>query len=277
MSGEPIDPLFVAGVSQRSGTNYLARALVLHPALVRPTGHWELPLLDVSDDFRAATAAFVGRRAEGRLRFDFATIAGGIGEALLGELWSRVDEPAGARTLVLKNPSTRGIDDFELFFPRGRLVLLTRDCRDVVNSQMAAIKGSSRRLAHMPRMVRLAFFARHWRDAARRVLEGSRGLIVRYEDLVSSPDEVLGKICPLVGVDASDEWLQSVADLSVRGSTHHGRPGGVGGQPVYDEVEVSEDFRPFGRWRAEWSAAERSLVSRIAGSEMRALGYDTDD
>ena len=271
-----VDPLFIAGLSQRSGTNFLARALVLHPAFVRPTGHWELPLLEVADDYRAATEAFIGRRAEGRLRFDFATIAGGIGQALLDESWSRVEDPADARTLVLKNPSTRGIDDFELFFPRGRLVLLTRDCRDVVNSQMAAIEGSARRLTSMPRVVQVTFFARLWRDAVRRVLDRSGGLVVRYEDMVSSPDEVLGKICSLVGVDMSDEWLHSVADLSVRGSTPHGRPAGLGGQPVYDDVDGSDDFQPEGRWRESWSARDRRLVDRIAGREMRLLGYDPE-
>jgi len=90
--------------------------------------------------------------------------------------------------------NVNSIKEFLELFPDGRIIHLVRDGRDVAVS-----------LLKRNRSIRLA--AESWLNANSRALEwknDSRVLLVKYEDLVSTPGEVLSSVQKHLGVDFHD-------------------------------------------------------------------------
>jgi len=170
-SGEPADGrrfVFIAGVTARSGTNFLARLLLAHPDVVRPQGFWELPLLGGVDHFQAFYRAFVGGDGPGRVGYSFDEFASAFGDGFLARIWDRTDVPSGV--LLHKCPNTDGIESFPQFFPQGRLIFLVRDGRDCVNSLLAA-SGYGKSTGDPRRKLALARLSSYWARSARRIME----------------------------------------------------------------------------------------------------------
>ena len=87
------DLLFIAGVTGRTGTNYLGRLLLDHPEVYRPTGHWELTLFEAAEEFHAFYDRYRSTRGD-RVPFSYDDLdlagsgtlrrGGGPGERALG-------------------------------------------------------------------------------------------------------------------------------------------------------------------------------------------------
>ena len=121
---------------------------------------------------------------------------------------------------------------------------MLRDGRDVAVSNLSLEWG--------PATVRQA--ARRWRDLIRlgRKTAEARQLpviSVRYEDLIESPESVLGKIFSFMEVDAEPERLLSLLPI-FRART--------------------------GIWRSAFSAQDREIFAREAGDLLIELGYEAD-
>lgn len=278
--------VFVAGAMERVGTNYIGRLLLAHPEVCRPEGHWELPLLDVAAEFEQTHSQFLGRRAEGRLDYSFERFARCFGDGLMQLFVERaVDVTSTTRFLLHKNPSTRGLDRFRAFFPDARLILLVRDGRDNVNSLLRAAgfrdssSWSPRRLAY------LAIYARKWALSARRILDclerDDDCLLVRYEALHGAPMQTLREIASYAGLALSDEWLAAADSLPVTGSSFYGSEETfkslVDSNTNWRPERKTSSFKPVGRWREHWSRLDRRVFERIAGPELRALGYGEEE
>ena len=74
-----------------------------------------------------------------------------------------------------------------------------------------------------------------------------------------------------VALDPSKYDFDAAARLPVFGSSELLRPST--GSPDWDGVEMPDGFQPIGRWHA-WDQRQRRGFARIAGEQMRALGYD---
>jgi hypothetical protein len=93
---------------------------------------------------------------------------------------------------------------------------------------------------------------------------GAMGTMVRYEDFVRSPREVLARIASLVGVDAASIPVDgSHAELT----TAH-QPRGVGrfptGRVLLNRAE---------RWREELHPVDRALAATLTAPLARRYGY----
>jgi hypothetical protein len=128
-------------------------------------------------------------------------------------------------------------------YPEARIVYLARDGRDVV---------AARRAATAPRSV--AELARAWRDEQRAAIEAyldlapsGRCRLLRYEELVDAPEQMLRVLCEWIGLDFDGRMLDFREPY---GSTAH-----------------------WGAHRTALEAGEVAEVEALAGDELRHLGY----
>ena len=259
-----VDPVFILGILPRSGTNFLADLLLLHPD-VTPSRHpvKEDLFLAHSDHLKAFVdnvhAAWDPQWGPfdadllGQLRAD-------IGRGLVSFLWSD-----RSRRLVTKSPSVQHLDRFFTFFPGAQLLILVRDGRSVVQSAIATFGWDFDRAC------------RAWAEAARAILRfqnsesarGGRWRLVRYEDIVDDPDGQLRVIFAFLGLEPDRYDFAAARNLPVRGSSAYGRHDG---RVHWEPVAKDHSFAPKERWRS-WSHAQRERFEWLAGHELLQLGY----
>jgi protein-tyrosine sulfotransferase len=263
--------IFVHGILPRSGTNFLSDALALHPDVhAHPGRLWEFPLLYVATSAVALQQEFLimfKRNREVMERYDiFGYLASGWLAALQGE--------AGERRILLKSPHMQNITLFRHVFPNDTLLLCLRDGRDVIQSSLRTF-GRVR-----PGRKGVAELAREWRYGTEAVLSFEVGganaypkaLVVRYENLVQSPEITMREILAHANLDPWRYDFQALARLPVRGSSSvrasdHDR---------WAQRAKDDSFQPIGRWTG-WSAARKRKVKALAGETLIRAGYAADD
>ncbi len=257
-------PIFVLGISQRSGTNFFSRLLLLHPHCARPPDPIrEDFLLHHSGSLSSYATTMYGtwsRWGEDEGLVD--TLCRHFGDALVKLLSPTGD---GLR-LVTKTPSVLNIEHFFRFFPRADLLILVRDGRSLVESKIRSFGGGYERVM------------RSWADGADGILrlrqeegEGERRFrIVRYEDLWLDVEGELRAVMRFAGLDASLYDFDAARELPVRGSSTFGRDPGQ--RLNWEESPKTDEFRPLERWK-DWSRARHRRFNWIAGRQMGELGY----
>jgi Sulfotransferase family len=261
------DPIFIHGISPRSGTNFLWDLLLLHPdcaPAIEPVR--EDLFLQHSDHLLAFSEAV--RQAWNPRWGEFGPalperLLAGLGEGLLSFLWVDRD-----RRLVTKSPSVLGLERFSAFFPDARLLLLVRDGRSVTHSSMETFGWEFERAV------------RTWADAADTIdrfretnaHRADRWRLVRYEDLVEGLDEELPAILRFTGLDPDRYDLEAARNLPVRGSSSFFGPGRS--SVHWEPVEKGVGFAPTGRWRS-WTPDQLGRFEWLAGDQLRSLGYET--
>lgn len=182
----------------------------------------------------------------------------------------------GKDLLVIKEPhGSEAADVFARLTPGSRLLVLVRDGRDVVDSLLDALSkgGWASGLAQVEddpaqRLLFLQQAATTWvrrMDLATRALrshDADRGLLLRYEDLLSAPQRELERTLTWMGVGIPAGLAEHVDLLGFdrvaaenKGAGHFHRAATPGG------------------WRENLSSAERSVVAEIMDPMLSELGY----
>ena len=265
MNVEPADPVFIAGIMPRSGTNYLWDLLCAHPMCspAREPIREDFFLME-SDHLVAYTHAVRGWWDErwGTFSSDLTSdFHRSLGDGLISFLW--VDR---SRRLVTKTPSVRHVGRFFTFFPDGRLIILVRDGRSVVQSAMTTFGWEFDRAA------------REWAAAAEEVRRfqtryqhlADRYLLVRYEDLLDDLEGSLDRVFRFLDLGSESFDFEAARALPVRGSSFYFGPGRS--SVHWEPVEKRDDFTPKERWRV-WTIAMHERFEWIAGDELRHFGY----
>ncbi|MFF0591425.1 sulfotransferase family protein [Streptomyces sp. NPDC003781] len=149
-------------------------------------------------------------------------------------------------------------------FPDARFVWLVRDPCDVASSSKRAVFGPS----HPYRMARL------WRaqqDRARAALDTwGAGVVhlLRYEDLVSRPEEEIGRLCDFLGEKPEPAMLHHHTTAAARQTAALADAWHRTGQPVSTDR--------IGAGRRGLSARERLWVDKVTGPVKQSLGYPVD-
>jgi hypothetical protein len=260
-------PIFILGITPRSGTNYLWDLLRLHPSC----GAARHP---VREDLFLEHAEHLTRfAAEVRSSWDpkWGVFEDGIenellaalGDGLLGFL--TVDPQ---RRLLTKSPSVRNLDRFFELFPRARLLILVRDGRSVVQSCMATFGWEFERAA------------REWASAGSQILrfidaatDDATFRLVRYEDLLDDLEGTMRGILAYLDLDPAAWDLEAARRLPVRGSSVDFGPGHD--KIHWDPVERTADFDPRRRW-GSWSPGMLERFAWIGGVPMRRFGYELE-
>lgn len=160
--------------------------------------------------------------------------------------------------------SVTQIKSLAALFPEARFIHIIRDGRAVALSYMERPEWGPSTAAEA---------AHHWRN---RVLRGrhagselpGRYLEVKYEDMVSNPEEKTREMCDFLGIEYDDRMLsfhkQSEGFIS---STKNPDAFRNLSQPIQGELRD---------WRAEIKSSDREIFEAIAGELLAELGYSVE-
>jgi hypothetical protein len=273
--GDTEAPVFVVGCA-RSGTTMLRAMLDAHPELsIPPESHFITSMWKVRRRY-----GYPGPVDAERMAGDV------VGTHRFGE-WGIPAESVTERVRALVRPGFADVIDavFRAYaaehgkarwgdktpnysldvallaelFPNARFVHLVRDGRNVALS-----------LLQVPwwpdSLIEAAQVWSHWTESAReagRRLGPERYQEVRYEELVERSEEELRRLCGFLDMPYRDEMLEYPA-----------RSGG-NGTPVYHRNAERPPVNGLRDWTRDMSKQDLALFEAIAGSQIRAMGYDT--
>jgi Sulfotransferase family len=263
--------VFIISPTARCGTNFLQAALagISRAEACRIPEDWLLYESDLlfryADRLAERWSQWLGsdeieREREALLR--------SLGAGILRSFTAGTSE--GSWT-VLKTPSVRNIWNLGRLFGDAKLILLIRDGRDVEESWRSAfpessidqmrdwwIQGSRQMLDYMTR---------------NRVEQGRTWLLVRYEDLVSTPLDTFERILAFLDIKSRSVDVDLINNLPVLGSSFVPRSTD---RWKWEIAPQGEWFRPIERWRS-WSTERQQEFIAIAGPELRGFGYETSE
>ena len=266
-------PVVILGVS-RSGTTLLKQMLDRHPQLAIPTESYFLPqlwdrhgdhpdreaLLDDLERLPRISEWGVKRADVEELMPGNPTFADAIQAVYRAYAHARGKPRFGDKT-----PSyMQRLEVLERAFPDARYVHLVRDGRDAALSFLAMTRKPRFNPAR-PRGG--ASFAVQWRrevEGARRFVGGpaaGRYLEIRYERLVSDPEETLREACAFLHLDFEPAMLEYHRDTQA--------------DTLRDHPWLAEPPTPgLRRWRDQMSPADVEVFEAIAGKLLADLGYE---
>jgi hypothetical protein len=268
VAAEDNRPVFIFGLTPRTGTNYLWDLIRLHPGCapgrepIREDFFLEHAglLVQFVRDVRDCWDPAWGAVTEETIAQLYASLGAGLLRFLI------VDDD---RRLVTKNPSVTGIDRVFTFFPTAQVIILVRDGRAVVESCVRTF-GWDFDLA-----------TRRWASAAatalrfvgRRAADDPAVRMVRYEDLATDVRRQMTQLLSFLGLNVAHYDFSAAERLPVRGSSVF-----LGGatQVHWEPVERTPEFDPLRRW-AYWSSQQHRRFAWLAGRQQVSMGYELDD
>ena len=282
--GRTGDPIFLLGMTERTGTNFLFHLLCLHPSCDYGGPIWEnyiIPHIEMLARFaKTVYEDYSPQWQVPSLVGDEDVLLADIGRGLIRYLnrqlgnGKAMDDGAGApdqranaapRRLVTKTPSVKNLPLFNAVFPGSKLLVLVRDGRSVAESMVKTFDVGYEEAIHT------------WTSAARTVnafvqSQSGRGppsyLLVRYEDLVGETEKTLRTIFDYLGLDADIYDYEAAARAPVIGSSETKFSGAV----HWKHLDRPKDFDPLRRWAA-WSPAQLDRFAHLAAAESIRLGY----
>ncbi len=258
-------PIYIIGICQRSGTNFLSELLRLHPDCGTPDPIHEDFIVSRSD----LLVRYVRKVVEswgpdwGITKAHATSLMRHLGDGALAFLQSHTDRPR----LVTKTPNPNNIGNISFLLPEVHLLILVRDGRDVVESTMRGF-GTDFESA-----------LDNWVNGAELItrFQRERGparmshLLLRYEDLVRDTEAEIARVFAAVALDPAAYDFEAAKNLPVYGSSTD--RGGDEAEVHWRPVAKTPDFQPIGRW-AEWDEKRRRAFKARAAELMAALNYD---
>lgn len=261
--------IFVLGISQRSGTNFLYQLICLHPHC-HPRWVYEDFLVSHSDLLlRYAESKYGSWSADWGFGEDtIDKLVVNLGRGLHSFLETRDVENQGSGYLVTKTPTCRNLDNYFRLFPQSPLIILVRDGRSVTESLVRGFHWSYERAMHnwADESHRIVEFEHQWQD-----VKDNRYLIVRYEDLYRNTAVEMTRILLFLDLPVHLYDFNAAAELPIIGSSF----ANSGDRVDFTPKEKSSDFDPLRRWSG-WSKAMQTRFNWVAGDFLVAFGYQTE-
>lgn len=270
MPSSPNPPIFIQGILQRCGSNFLNELLLLHPDVHRCGAIYE--------DFLLRPAGLLAQYSEAVFEsypphWPTHEKAGGpeallncLGDGLLEWLRRQVDEETAlTKRLLTKTPRAENLRYFFPLFPEAQVLLLVRDCRSVVESGVRSFNWQYDQAMQL------------WVHGAREILDfmerererPERWMLLRYEDLYNRTEESMHAILRHLNLSEEAYDFSAACNLPVMGSSD-GR--NEEGRFQFKSMSRSEKFDPLNR-AAGWDEEKNRMMQEIAGEAMRELGY----
>jgi hypothetical protein len=274
------DGMFMILGSPRSGTTLLAQTISAHPDLIVPQETDFIPFaaltlcavpdskvglklisefLKHSELTRTAFREYFDEASFGSLlegaRYDASAVV---------QIFRRLALRTGKAFAGDKSPDNllniRAMDNAGLLEPPIRIVHIVRDIRDV----MASLKQD---LPHVWAGGLERIMPRIWADSNLYLVSRLSGrknyLRISYEDFVTEPLPVLGRICDFLGVASSTLML----DVERRSPA-------LRAMPQHRNLARGIGNFSIGRYRRDFNSAEIALFERPALEAMVRFGYD---
>ena len=278
-------PIFILGIMQRSGTNYLANLLDLHPDCILCGPVWEDGLLNyashlshyINSVYKQWNERWKVEKKLGPPELLYECLGNGLIAFLNKQKEVYEDEKSIfsdrrfktilKKRLITKTPSVKNLKLFHKFFPKAKLLIIVRDGRSVVESGMRSFSW------------RYEKAIRRWAKAAEEILDvvksesfqAGKLLIVRYEDLYQSPEDELERIFSFLDLDLSKYDFNKAKNLPVSGSSDLLTK--KGSEIHWEKTEKDKDFNPLKRWEG-WGRFLHERFNWIAGKYLTQLGYE---
>ncbi|MEM6450520.1 MAG: sulfotransferase [Cyanobacteria bacterium P01_D01_bin.105] len=274
----PAPPIFLLGMTGRTGTNFFSRLLAHHPKCIQCHIHegYLLKHITLLNQYTEETLQqWHTIMPADQLPQSLARFQACLGEGLVHYLEALTSENLTpnhrcshfkGQRLIIKTPSVENIDKFFQFFPDSPLLLLVRDGKAVVESQARSFNYDREILMH------------RWAKAADRIIQFEQAQsnnskqyrIFKYETLHTQTTQEISNVLAFLNLDKSDYPFQSALSLTVTGSSTFGR---TSGQPIsWQQTPKTTDFDPLNR-ASNWTISDRKKFSKIAGEQMRYFDY----
>jgi hypothetical protein len=257
--------IFILGLMPRSGTNFLSNLLQLHPDCAPADPVWEDYLVAHFDLLACYSDTVAGKwdRAWGVTEHTGNDLDVALGNGLANFLEDRCGKPR----VISKTPQLDNLDLFYRFFPEGRLLILLRDGRSIVESGARTFGWSQEAAMHSVAEAAQTILRFEQKHPA----EENRYRIIRYEDLWQDTETQMQGLFEFLELDpASYDWQQAL-ELPVRGSSE--LEAREAGSIHWDPVERSAEFDPMSRF-ADWNDARHYRYNSVAGRDMKPFGYE---
>ena len=259
-------PIFVLGISQRSGTNYLFNLIKQHPSCSAPAAIWEDYLVCHSDLLMTYVDRLVGRWnwKSGSPGNNFGPdMANFIGDGLLKFL----SRDAESTRFVTKTPDVTNVENFFKLFPQAYLIILVRDGRAVAESRVKSFHES------------YDLAIRKWSVAAKTIMSfqqkmqqsSHKFLLVRYEDLWHDVEKELRRIFYFCGLDTESYDYMLALNQPIKGSSEYRGEGHT--EVHWTPIAKPADFNPMDRWK-HWDRGRHALFNHLAGEYLEGFGYE---
>ena len=154
-------------------------------------------------------------------------------------------------------------------YPKAKEIFLVRDFRDVFSSMLAYNKKFGRRAFGPEHLKSDEEFAHFLRNSTIKNLSRSwpkrqdRAHLIRYEDLIAQPQQVLQGVFEYLELDASDA---TVAGVLERASADN--------PETRQHITSSNVSNSLGRWRTSLSPEIQEVANREFGDVLEQFGYE---
>ncbi|MDJ0751832.1 MAG: sulfotransferase [Woeseiaceae bacterium] len=278
MTSPAVSPVFMFGFD-RSGTTLLSMMVGSHPKIAVPlstTGLW----YDLADELssnlttdqeieRAVDRLLAHERIRlwdhdlDRSRLMPSIAAGDYGSVVTAfhdEYARQSGKPAWASMDIA---TLDNMHSMNRWLPGSKFLHLVRDGRDVALSHQTYRYG----------LGNIAECAQKWDARVTRnlrmgaMLDDDRYMVIRYEDLILGPEDVLHRICNLVSVDYSPQMLDYGTAVNSKVPDDK--------KFLWPSLAEPPDHSKVERWRAEMTQSQRLVFEQRARSLLTELGYET--
>ncbi|WP_178984757.1 sulfotransferase [Winogradskyella helgolandensis] len=277
--------ILCVGISVRSGTNYIGSIFSEVPnvsSIPKENSKGEFPFFrdEVYGQYNAWFDEFNRNMFAGKtLRSK--EMSSYFGECFLKYLkneYKITDE-----IIFVKDPSLYNVDSFFDFFPKGKLIILTRCAPDLISS---SLKGSLltrnsyslkkkilARLKYITGYNMISYskaYSKHVQQLhkLRKKLKG-QFIEVKYEDIVKNPELKIPELFSYCDIDCNEELIDRAINAKVVGSSYFGA-----GKQIqnWEKLDKDKSFNPLNRY-VSWGWFNRYLYNKYANESNKSLGY----
>ena len=165
----------------------------------------------------------------------------------------------GNRFLEKSGITLNRLSFLQNYFPQAKFIHIFRDGRDCYCS---ALKHP-----HVYQGDQLKLYAKYWKGCIKARLKHQNNVNIfdiKYEDLTTNPKQVVRKIMLFLGEDYQDNQInpQFYSNKYLSQTEHH--------KNLDKPINTSSN----NKWKLEMTNSDISLFNKIAGKELKQLGYE---
>ena len=279
--------VMIHGQMPRCGINYLMDILSKHSHTFQyPNNIWEFHHFQKIGDLHQYLSQLKRTRHMGDL--DLTRLKGCIGEAWMNYMRSFAEGGDHGKTILLKESNVENLEHFFDYFPTARLILVTRDGRNAVESALNSdfctptIAGRIFKYQGWQRLrIPSAFEAicKKWNTSAIKVSDltknsfednADRLLWIRYEDLYENTISETEKILNFCQLSTPDLNWDEISTMPVRGSSFLRDSNG---EINFSEgISTNSPLDSMLRWK-DWTRKKHDIFWQYCAPGMKLLGY----
>lgn len=182
-----------------------------------------------------------------------------------------------SKTIIKEPNGSMAADIISDIFPKSKIIVLFRDGRDVLNSNIALLsdggfvvkKKTFEPLSGERRIISIKIHAKKWvklMDILNRTIDShdeKLRLVIRYEELRTSTIELLKKIFNFLEIEINEKELIKIIseyDFEKIPSSSKG-------------IGTDKQFAKIGIWQERFNENEKEIMSQIMGEKLKELNY----